>query len=354
MANLWDTPPVWAPSGWTPPVWHPPPEWGGPADDPAADGGFPAADPTSPSNWDPVTPPLLPGITPPLLPPIVFTPIDDRLTYFTYLPRNVYPEVAAALFAVAAGVLIWQIVRARAQRWLHILPATALAEALGYVFRTVCVYHTTFALYVIMTLFLLVPVNAMALVNYRALGNVIRGSGAPSRQFWLRPAFVAWFYFSSDVFSIAMQGAGGGMQTNDSTRDAGKYIVLAGLGVQLLFFSCFLATAFYVWRSSKYTVHVAPRDGTARVAKNRVFGVLTATTVLLYLRSIYRIVEFADGWGGKIFASEWAFYVFDTIIIFLAFVVYIVVPIGRNFPRQTATTARLEKIPSNSVPASVA
>ncbi|KAJ2078811.1 hypothetical protein H4R24_004218 [Coemansia sp. RSA 988] len=33
-------------------------------------------------------------------------------------------------------------------------------------------------------------------------------------------------------------------------------------------------------------------------------------------------------------ASEWAFYVFDTIMIFLAFVIFVVVFIGHNFPRR--------------------
>ncbi|KAJ1726591.1 hypothetical protein LPJ61_005081 [Coemansia biformis] len=262
-----------------------------------------------------------------------YYPEDDRLVYFTYLPANVYPQVAVGLYAAAALILVWQIERSHAQRWLYILPGTALAEALGYVFRTICVTNTTFTMYVLMTLFLLVPVNALALANYRAVGKVIRDSGAPSRKFWLRPAFVSWFYFSSDVFSIAMQGAGGGMMTSMKTRDTGKYIVMVGLSVQLLFFACYLVTAIHIWRSPKYTVYVSASDRSVKVAKCKVFGVLTATTILLYLRSIYRIVEFADGYGGKIYSSEWAFYAFDTIIIFLAFLVYIAVFIGRNFPR---------------------
>ncbi|KAJ2116454.1 hypothetical protein GGH17_006036, partial [Coemansia sp. RSA 788] len=36
-----------------------------------------------------------------------------------------------------------------------------------------------------------------------------------------------------------------------------------------------------------------------------------------------------------IYSSEWAFYVFDTILIFIAFIVYIVFFIGRNFPRSS-------------------
>ncbi|PIA13820.1 hypothetical protein COEREDRAFT_83190 [Coemansia reversa NRRL 1564] len=193
----------------------------------------------------------------------------------------------------------------------------------------------SFGAYVVMTLFLLVPVNALALANYKAVAVVISNRKGPKvRFFWLRPRFVNWFYFSSDIFSIALQGAGGGMLTSTNTRDVGKIIVLVGLIVQLFFFSCFLVTTAYVWKNLEYTVHVSKRDKSHRVAKNKVLGAIFTTTVLIFLRSIYRIAEFADGYGGKIYSSEWAFYVFDTIMIFLAFVVYIVVFIGHNFLRQ--------------------
>ncbi|KAJ2112456.1 hypothetical protein GGF48_005333, partial [Coemansia sp. RSA 921] len=103
----------------------------------------------------------------------------------------------------------------------------------------------------------------------------------------------------------------------------------------LFFFACYLATAFYVWWRPEYTVHVSPSDVSHASAKRRVMLAVTLTTGILYLRSIYRIAEFADGYGGKIYSSEWAFYVFDTILIFIAFIVYIVFFIGRNFPRSS-------------------
>ncbi|KAJ2889696.1 hypothetical protein GGI21_006466, partial [Coemansia aciculifera] len=131
-----------------------------------------------------------------------------------------------ALYFAVAIVLTIQIVRQKAQLWLYILPATAFAEALGYVFRELCVRETTFTLYVLMTLFLLLPPNALALANYKTVGKIIGQSPVQPRWFFLKPRFVNWFYFSSDVFSIALQGAGGGMMTSFKLRDTGKKIVL--------------------------------------------------------------------------------------------------------------------------------
>ncbi|KAJ2445877.1 hypothetical protein GGF42_005849 [Coemansia sp. RSA 2424] len=268
---------------------------------------------------------------------------DKQFMYFTYYPKDVYPDVAMALYFVATIVLIVQIVRQKAQFWLFILPGTALAEALGYLFRELCVRETTFTLYVLMTLFLLLPPNAMALANYKTVGKIIGQSSAQPRWFFLKPRFVNWFYFSSDVLSIALQGAGGGMMTTYQHRETGKKIVLVGLILQLFFFTCFLATTFYVWTRSAYTVAMSSRDSSSIAAKRKVLFTVVATTVLLYLRSIYRIVEFADGYGGPIYSAEWAFYVFDTLLIFIAFIVYIVVPLGPHFVRGKTTASHEEE-----------
>ncbi|KAJ2694057.1 hypothetical protein H4218_005784 [Coemansia sp. IMI 209128] len=258
---------------------------------------------------------------------------DLQLLYFTYRPKDIYPDVAIALYLLATVVLIVQIVRQKAQFWLYILPATAFAEALGYVFRELCVRKTTFTLYVLMTLFLLLPPNAMALVNYKTVGKIIEQSPTRSRSFFLRSRFVNWFYFTSDILSIALQGAGGGLMTSRTNREHGKKIVLVGLAIQLFFFACFLVTSFYVWAKSSYSVAISSSDSSPLWAKRKVLFTVVATTVLLYLRSIYRIIEFADGYGGAIYSAEWAFYAFDTLIIYLAFIVYMAVPLGSHFVR---------------------
>ncbi|KAJ1645953.1 hypothetical protein J3B02_000843 [Coemansia erecta] len=263
--------------------------------------------------------------------------LDERIRYFTYMPADVYPEISLGVYFVVGLVLIYQSIRSKAQWWVYILAVTAFGESLGYIFRTVCVYDTTFAMYVLMTLFLLLPPNALALVNYKTIAKIIEDSvQAKPNKFWLRPKFVNWFYFSSDVFSIAMQGAGGGMMTTAKGREPGKKIVLVGLIVQLFFFACYLFTTFYVWRKPEYAVSQGPRDKSPAAAKRKVMLAIVLTTLIIYLRSIYRIAEFADGYGGKIYSAEWAFYVFDTILIFIAFLVYIVLFIGPNFSKLRA------------------
>ena len=48
----------------------------------------------------------------------------------------------------------------------------------------------------------------------------------------------------------------------------------------------------------------------------------------MYIRSIFRLIEFSDGWFGTIATHESYFYCFDFLMIFLCFVVFTVFHFG--------------------------
>ncbi|KAJ2328021.1 hypothetical protein GGI00_004309 [Coemansia sp. RSA 2681] len=260
--------------------------------------------------------------------------VETADDYFTYTPVHGAPEAAAAIFVIVAAVLVYQIKRARAARWLHILVGTALAESIGYILRTVCISHISLGLYIAMMLFLLLPPNALALFNYKVIGEIARQSNTQARHFYLRPKFITWFFFSSDVFSFILQSAGGSMMSKTDTQETGKWICTVGLAIQLVFLSCFVAVATIVGRNPQYVVICGPRHLREAEAKRRLIWTVHATTALLYVRSIYRLAEMIDGYGGKIYSAEWAFYVFDFAAILLMFILYIVFFVGHNFPRK--------------------
>jgi hypothetical protein len=47
------------------------------------------------------------------------------------------------------------------------------------------------------------------------------------------------------------------------------------------------------------------------------------THAILQIRSVYRTIENSQGYHGKLATTEWCFYVFDTLPLFLAITVYI-------------------------------
>lgn len=274
--------------------------------------------------------------------------------YFHYEPINGAPEAFLSVFAVITALFIHRIIKSRSGKWLYVLPGTALAEMIGYGFRTACVYETTLGKYIGMNFLLLVAPNALALVNYKTLGNIIAAktptfartladtegqSRAIKDPFWLRPKFVTWFFFWSDIFAFFMQGSGGGLQATASSQKIGQAITLIGLCVQLFFFAAFTAIAIYVYKSRHYDYQLLAPN-THHDPKRRVMTCLFVTIALLYVRSIYRVAEYATGYDGPIATAEWAFYVFDSAIIVACFLVYYIWFVGDHLPEPSSASAR--------------
>ncbi|KAJ2856864.1 hypothetical protein J3B02_001365 [Coemansia erecta] len=255
---------------------------------------------------------------------------SDPTYFFSYVPMNIVPEVAAGLFALFAIIQSLQTFQTQGPYYLLLLSITALSESVGYGLRILCIYRTTKATFIAMTLFLLLPPNALALTNYKTLGEVVRQWRTPREQtykraFYLKPRFITWFFFLSDVLSFLLQAAGVAISTQEEKRELAKNAVLLGLAVQLLFFACFLLLCIKVYRSPEYRIDGRRSREKGNNAKRRLFAVIIGTTLLLYVRSVYRVFEFVGGYGSWVYGAEWLFYVCDTLMVLLCFALYDVV-----------------------------
>lgn len=91
-------------------------------------------------------------------------------------------------------------------------------------------------------LLLLVSPALFAASIYMALGRLIEVVGGERHSListrWLTKVFVV-----GDVISFALQGAGGGLMAGRTLKmmKAGQHAVVAGLWVQIVFFSMFVA-----------------------------------------------------------------------------------------------------------------
>lgn len=118
-----------------------------------------------------------------------------------------------------------------------------------------------------------------------------------------------------------------GGSSNDLT--IGQYIIIGGLGVQLLFFSTFIivSIAFHArivrsptteseqLRSTRLRT-CWPQDWT-----DVLFGCY-AVSALILVRNIYRVVEFAMGQTGYVMEHEVFLYVFDAAMMFCVMVFF--------------------------------
>lgn len=200
-------------------------------------------------------------------------------------------------------------------------------QIIGYCARAVSHFHTTSTtLYAMQTLFVLLAPNLYAASIYMVLGRIIvflRGehlSVVPVR-------FLTKIFVMGDVLSFVLQGAGGGVMSSSGSANllvVGQWIIVAGLCVQLLFFGAFIITSMlFHTRISQQPTQEAENSkvrGFPRDWRGLLFALYIAS-VLILIRSIYRVIEFAQGNSGYVISHEVFLYVFDATMMFLVMIV---------------------------------
>ena len=112
-----------------------------------------------------------------------------------------------------------------------------------------------------------------------------------------------------------------------NTIKIGQWVIIAGLCVQLMFFGAFVLTSliFHINIIRKPTIEsertmdkhgsIWPRDW-----KGLLFACYSAS-VLILIRSVYRLIEFVQGNNGYVISHEVFLYVFDAAMMFSVMVV---------------------------------
>lgn len=123
--------------------------------------------------------------------------------------------------------------------------------------------------------------------------------------------------------------------TSKKSVDNGKTIVLIGLGIQLFAFGFFSVIGLRFNIASRHFGNIPPTVDRKTPTNPNWMALLIALNVscaLILIRSIYRVVEFADGVNGYVSVHEWPGYVFDALPIFPIFVLMCLMPPGNYVP----------------------
>ncbi|KAL4437347.1 hypothetical protein ABPG75_004486 [Micractinium tetrahymenae] len=214
------------------------------------------------------------------------------------------PSLAAAATAVAlfglGGIAVCVLTLLRRYRYVHLVTATAVLEAVGYAAMVVCVKRSSrgsiFLPFIVQQMLALLSPNVIQAAMYVTLGWVLRFSPelAASRR-WLQGRKVSVGFVLADVLSLVVQAGGMGIYATSlmsDTMDPGTVrlgcgVTLAGLAMQLAFFAVF--TWLAVW------THRHPLNGLAgRRETPRLFAGLYLAMAFLSIRNIFRFVEFAQ------------------------------------------------------------
>jgi len=169
---------------------------------------------------------------------------------------------------------------------------------------------------------------------------------------WLTKVFV-----TGDVLSFLMQSGGqlimstslrslsceytnnitgGGILAkadSSSTQNLGTHVILGGLFLQIIIFGFFVVVTMIFHRRMLTVPTILSSDPSLPWQKH--LHVLYITSLLIMVRSVVRVVEFAQGFGGVIIEHEWYLYVFDALAMAAVMAVFVV-----WYPTQFTKNAR--------------
>lgn len=148
------------------------------------------------------------------------------------------------------------------------------------------------------------------------LGRTIRAvqgqALSPIRPTWLTKIFVG-----GDVLCFLIQSAGGaslaGSQGDKKKADLGKFTILAGLFLQIVLFAVFIFVSYIFYKRLRR--QPTPMSQRPEIRWLTMLYVLFGVSVLITVRNIFRVIEYAGGEDGYLLVHEWPMYAFDATLM---------------------------------------
>ena len=171
---------------------------------------------------------------------------------------------------------------------------------MGYIARSLSAqkdpYHL---LYFILNYFFIVTAPVfLAAGIYTILSALIPRLG--SQYSFLPPKIILWFFIVSDVIATGVQVTGAALigvrESNREDPTTANNILLGGLAYQVFSLGVFVILTCSIFYRARREIH-----GSGLTSFVSAFGVVT---IMVYLRTCFRLSETAEGLDGKLFHHE--------------------------------------------------
>jgi preprotein translocase subunit SecG len=166
----------------------------------------------------------------------------------------------------------------------------------------------------------------------------------------LRPAWYTYIFIAGDIFSLVLQGAGGGIaataDSGSSMLDVGTNLMITGVIFQvviLFVFACLVVE--YAIRTNRRTDQLSAEA--LALFHNTKFRLFVGSMFVAYLgiftRCVYRIPELTGGWRSELMRNEAEFIALEGVMITLSVLVMTVFHPGFCFPALGNTIGKRSK-----------
>ena len=197
-----------------------------------------------------------------------------------------------------------------------------LVEFIGYAARAAAHDKTGKLMpYIIQSVFVLLAPTLFAAAVYMVLARIIYSvKGEAYSPIPMR--LITKLYVSCDIITFLIQGGGAGLMAKGDQASIGQDIVLAGLALQIVTFVVFLGTAIiFHRRMNQYPTQIILYEN---VPWKTHLNSLYVISAMIFVRSIFRIIEYGLGDDGYLLSNEWPNYIFDAVPMLIAMVCFTV------------------------------
>lgn len=158
---------------------------------------------------------------------------------------------------------------------------------------------------------------------YISFGSLMKRLQAPT-AFVVSHGFQSFLFIVGDIASFGLQIAGIVLQLMLENHNIGTGMIIGGFVLQLISFSCFLTLTIVSQRRLKNAkIDIAKGIHTWQ----SYFKALYVIIVLFFIRNIFRLVEYSQGWNGYIFRHAAFAYIFDsTTMLFVCTILVLMHP----------------------------
>ncbi|BGP38661.1 hypothetical protein JCM10450v2_002611 [Rhodotorula kratochvilovae] len=259
-----------------------------------------------------------------------------------YTPSVGLSVAGIVLYGASTLALWWMWARTGRKLYMLTLNISMATMTLGFILRIV--YNgdpASLGRYIVQYMFILLSPCAFLANNYLILSRLSQAMGPDGVHSLFLPAHrIGTIFIWSDVVTFLLQASGGGLtaSSNASSTKLGKNIALAGLIIQLISYCLFTALLLVfgnnIRRRHAYLAHPAQpfKLGSYRFwAKDKVYDwrplywAVCLSCIGVIVRSFFRIVEYSEGYYGKLATGEGYFYTLDALPLWLAMSLYVFV-----------------------------
>ncbi|PGH00592.1 hypothetical protein GX51_05691 [Blastomyces parvus] len=248
---------------------------------------------------------------------------DFDFQLYRYIPSLPAAIISVVVFAFLTTAHTWRLLSTRAF-YFTAFTVGGLFETIGYCGR-IWGHYDKFSIggFVIQAILILVAPALFAASIYMILARLIRTLRAEHLSL-IPVQWVTKIFVTGDVLSFSLQAGGGGIQSGGSLKlfEMGEKIIVAGLFTQIVIFGFFVLTTVLFHR--RLVRAPTPTLTQGVIPWKRHIFVLYASSTIILVRSVFRVVEYLQGNGGYLISHEVFLYIFDMLLMVAVMGIFLV------------------------------